>query len=218
MKPMNLLQKLFAGIGLGAIVLSPLAAIAQTANFTSVHKWTDASTSKTYVYVPGQTAANPVTDFTTPRTAAPRVLTLNNCGWGSFTKSATSPPVSLTGADWAGKTTGAAPTCVKDPAPATTYTTSNNAATGAVVDDGTKIWVRGGTGPGSVTVTITTAAKITTKANACGFVRIAASTSRPLTTFSIGATNYDLGTVPSVTAPMICRKVGTTSATYVPAQ
>lgn len=214
---MNLLQKAFAGIGLGAIVLAPLAAIAQTANFTSVHKWTDAASSKTYVYVPAQTAGSPVTDFTTPRTAAPRVLTLNNCGWGSFTKSATSPPVSLTGADWAGKTTGAAPTCVKDPAPALTYTTSNNAATGAVVDDGTKIWVRGGTGPGAATVTITTAAKITSKANACGFLRVAASTSRPMTNFSIGTTNYTLAAIPSVSAPMICRKVGTTSATYVPA-
>ncbi|MEG4121685.1 hypothetical protein QUA43_29965 [Microcoleus sp. N9_B4] len=214
---MNLLQKLFAGIGLGAIAFAPIAAIGQTANFTSVHKWTDAASSKTYVYVPAQTAGSPVTDFTTPRTANPRVLTLNNCGWGSFTKSATSPPVGLTGADWAGKTSGAAPTCVKDPSPATTYTTSNTGATGTVVDDGTKIWIRGGTGPGSVTVTITTAAKITSKANACGFVRVAASATRPLTTFSIGATNYTLADLPSVTAPMICRKNGTTSVTYVPA-
>jgi hypothetical protein len=145
---MNLLQKLFAGIGLGAIVLAPLSVSAQSAgSFGSVHKWTDSATSKTYIFIPGQTAGNPVAGLSAPKTAAPRNLTLNNCGWGSFTKSPTSPPTNITGANWAGKTTGAAPTCVKDAAPATTYTTSNPAATGTVVDDGTKIWVRGGTGP-----------------------------------------------------------------------
>jgi hypothetical protein len=123
----------------------------------------------------------------------------------------------IDGANWAGRTTGAAPTCVKDAAPATTYTTSNPAATGTVVDDGVKIWVRGGTTVGSATITVTTAGNITTKANACGFVRVTTSDSRPMTSFSIGATNYTLAALPSVTAPMICRKVGTSSATYVPA-
>lgn len=215
---MNLLQRLFAGAGLAAVAFAPLSAIAQSAgSFGAVHKWTDAASSKTYVYVPGQTAGNPVAGLTSPKSAAPRTLTLNNCGWGSFTKSATSPPTMITGANWAGKTTGAAPTCVKDAAPATTYTTSNPAATGTVVDDGSKIWVRGGTGPGSVSITVTSAGIITSKANACGFLRVTTSTSRPMTEFSIGSTNYTLAALPSVAAPMICRKVGTTSATYVPA-
>jgi hypothetical protein len=38
-----------------------------------------------------------------------------------------------------------------------------------------------------------------------------------MTEFSVGATNYTLAALPSVSAPMICRKVGTSSATYVPA-
>ena len=213
---MNLLQKLFAGIGLGAVVLAPVVAIAQTANFTSVHKWTDAATSKTYVYVPGQTAGSPVTDFTSDKSPSTKLVTLNNCGWGSFTKSATSPPINITGASWPA-TSGAAVTCTKDPSPATTYTASNTGAVGTMIDDGTKLWVKGGTGPGSVTLQITTAGKITTKANACGFVRVAASAARPLTTFKIGATSYTLGSVPSVPNPVICRKVGTSSFTYVPA-
>lgn len=209
---MKLIQKLIAGLSLSAIVLAPAAALA---NFNAVHKWTDAG--KTYIYVPNQTPTAAVTGFTSPKAAASRSLTLNNCGWGSFTKSATSPPTLITGANWAGKTTGTAPTCVKDASPATTYTTNNPAATGSVVDDGTKIWIRGGTGPGAAPITVTTAGTITTKANACGFVRVTASTSRPMTAFSIGATNYTLAAIPSVTAPMICRKVGTSAATYVPA-
>jgi len=58
---------------------------------------------------------------------------------------------------------------------------------------------------------------ITSKANACGFLRIAVKINRPMTSFSIGATNYTLATLPAVFSPMICRKVGTTSQTYIPA-
>jgi hypothetical protein len=213
---MNIFQKIFAGLGLVAAVSAPLSAIAQTASFTSPHKWTDAATSKTYVYIPAQTAGAAVTGFTSPGAAKPRTLTLNNCGWGSFTKSATSPPTNITGANWPA-TSGTAPTCVKDAAPATTYTTSNPAATGTTIDDGTKIWVRGGTAAGSATIQVTSGGSITTKANACGFVRVTVSESRPMTNFQVGMTSYSLSALPSVSAPMICRKVGTSSATYVPA-
>lgn len=201
---------LLAGLGVGAI------ASAAMANFAVPHKYTDSASSKTYIYIPGQTAGSPVTGFTSPKAPATRVLTLNNCGWGSFTKSATAPPTLITGANWAGKTTGSAPTCVKDAAPAVTYTTSNTGATGTIVDDGTKIWVRGGTGPGAVTLGITTAGTVTTKANACGFVRVTVSASRPMTDFKIGATDYTLAALPSKTAPMICRKTGLTSTIYAP--
>jgi hypothetical protein len=217
MKPMNLLQKLLAGVGLGAMAFAPLSAIAQSGGFGSIHKWTDTATSKIYVYVPGQTAGSAVPEFTAPKPPVDRSLTLNNCGWGSFTKSATSPPINITGANWAGKTTGPAPTCVRDPAPATTYTTSNPAPTGTVLDDGTKIWIRGGTAAGTVAITITSGGNITTKANACGFVRVTISESRPMTNFSIGTNNYTLDAVPSVQKPMICRKVGNASFTYIPA-
>jgi len=211
---MKLIQRIFAGIGFSAIVLSPIAVFA---NFTVPHKWTDSTTSTTYIYVPGQSVGNAVTGFTAPGVSKDRVLTLNNCGWGSFTKSTTAPPTNITGANWAGKTNGSAPTCTKDAAPATTYTTSNNGATGTVVDDGTKIWIRGGTGIGSVTIGVTSSGTITTKANACGFVRVPTSETRPMTNFSIGATAYTLAGLPSVTNPMICRKIGTTSFTYIPA-
>lgn len=211
---MNLAQRIFAGIGLSAIVFSPMAALA---NFTVPHKWTDSATSTTYIYVPGQTAGNSITGFTAPGVSRDRVLTLNNCGWGSFTKSTTAPPTNITGANWAGKTNGAAPTCTKDPSPATTYTTSNNAATGTVIDDGTKIWIRGGTTIGSATIGVTSSGTITTKANACGFVRVTTGATRPMTNFTIGSTAYTLAALPSVANPMICRKVGTASFTYVPA-
>jgi hypothetical protein len=48
-------------------------------------------------------------------------------------------------------------------------------------------------------------------------LRVTTSESRPMTEFSIGATNFTLAGLPSVPAPMICRKVGTSSSVYVPA-
>lgn len=210
------MKRILSALALAGVVVGSIAP-AVLANFAVPHKWTDSANSKTYVYIPVQTPAVAVTGFTAPRASKTRILTLNNCGWGSFTKSATAPPTLITGADWAGKTTGAAVTCVKDAAPATTYTSNNAGAVGSIVDDGTKIWIKGGTTVGSVTIEVTTSGTITSKANACGFVRVTASTSRPMTAFQIGTTNYTLAALPSVSAPMICRKVGTTSQTYVPA-
>ncbi len=74
MKPMNLLQKLLAGVGLSALALAPLSgAIGQPVSFTSAHKWTDTATSKTYVYIPGQTAGWAVAGFTAPNTVQLRL-------------------------------------------------------------------------------------------------------------------------------------------------
>lgn len=65
---MNLLQRIFAGIGLGAIVLAPVTAIAQTAgSFSAPHKWTDTAAGKTYVYVPNRPVNLPVAGFTAPK-------------------------------------------------------------------------------------------------------------------------------------------------------
>jgi len=208
------MKRILSVLALAGVVVSSIAP-AVLANFAVPHKWIDAG--KTYVYVPVQTPAVAVTGFAAPKAAAQRVLTLNNCGWGSFTKSATSPPTLITGANWAGVTTGPAVTCVKDAAPATTYTSNNAGVVGTIVDDGTKIWIKGGTGIGSLPIGVVTSGIITTKANACGFVRVTVSDSRPMTAFQIGATNLTLAGIPTVTAPMICRKVGTTSQTYIPA-
>lgn len=218
---MKLIKKLLAGIGI-AIAIAPTAAIGQTAaTFTAPHKFTDTATGKTYVYVPGKPVGVPVVGFTAPKAASPKTLTLNNCGWGSFTKSTTSPPTLVTGTgitvNWTGKTTGAAVTCVAPVAPATAWTSNNAGAVGTVVDDGARIWIRGGTTVGAAIINVTSSGAITTKANACGFVRVTVSSTKPMTTFAIGATNYTLATLASTPKPMICRKVGTASFTYVPA-
>lgn len=208
------MKRILSALALAAMAVTSIAP-AVIANFAVPHKWIDAG--KTYVYIPLRTPAVAIPGFAAPKAAAQRVLTLNNCGWGSFTKSATSPPTLITGANWAGRTTGPAVTCVRDPSPALTHTSNNAGQVGTIVDDGVKIWIKGGAGIGSLPIGVVVSSIITTKANACGFTRVAVSVGRPMTVFQIGATNFTLADLPTVVAPMVCRKVGTTSITYVPA-
>lgn len=204
------MKKLLAvGVAIAASLGYAQESKAQTYN--GVHKHTDTAAQKTYIYVMGANPGQPITGFQT-QTEATRNITMNNCGWGSFTQSATSPVVSVNGQT---PTNGTAPTCTKDPSPATTYTTSNNAAPGTVLFDGAKIWVRG-TANTPLAATVITNRAITTKANACGFVRVTTSTSRPMTNFSLNGFNYQLASLSSVNYPAICRKVGTENKIYIP--
>jgi hypothetical protein len=203
---------------LGSVAIADLAKAGQ---FDVVHKWTDSVAGKTYVFIPAQTAGSPVTGLTSPKNPTLKVLTLNNCGIGKVSKGTTSPVTSITGAggatvNFGAKTTGAEPTCTAGTTPGT-YTSSWAGAVGNVLDAGTYYFIKGGTGVGALSVNVQTTGTITSKANACGFLRTTVSTTRPMTNFNVGATAYTLAALPSVTNPMICKKVGVNSFTYVPA-
>lgn len=214
-------KRLAALFGLGILGSVAIADIAKAGQFDAVHKWVDSATSKTYVYIPGQTAGQAVTGFQSPKNPKLKVVTLNNCGVGKVSKPSTSPILNITGAsgatvNFSSKTSGADPTCTLD-STAGTYTSSWAGSTGDVLETATAYYVKGGSSAGAISVNITNDGTITSKANACGFVRVTVSDSRPMTTFKIGATDYSLSSVPAVTNPMICKKVGSNSFTYVPA-
>lgn len=213
-------KRLAALFGLGILGVSAMPALA--GQYDVVHKYTDTATSKTYVYVPGVTTGQPMANFTSPKTPKLKVVTLNNCGIGKVSKPSTSPILDITGASGAtvsfsAKTSGSDPTCTLD-ATAGTYTSSwSGAATGDVLETPTAYFIKGGSGAGALSVNVQNDGTITSKGNACGWLRVTVSDTRPMTNFKIGATSYALATVPSVTNPMICKKVGANSFTYVPA-
>jgi len=211
-------KRLAALLGLGILAAGAPA----LADYTVVHKYTDSATSKTYVYVPGVATGQPMANFTSPKVPKLRVLTLNNCGIGKISKPSTSPILSIAGAggatvNFSEKTSGSDPTCTLDTT-AGTYTSSwSGAATGDVLETPTAYFIKGGTGAGALSVNVQNDGTITSKGNACGWLRVTVSDTRPMTNFKIGATDYTLAALPVVTNPMICRKVGTSSFTYVPA-
>jgi hypothetical protein len=214
-------RKIAALFGLGILGSVAIADLAKAGQFDVVHKWTDSVAGKTYVFIPAQTAGSPVTGLTSPKNPTLKVLTLNNCGIGKVSKGTTSPVTSITGAggatvNFSEKTTGAEPTCTAGTTPGT-YTSSWAGAVGDVLDAGTYFYIKGGTGIGALSVNVTTTGTITSKANACGFLRTTVSATRPMTNFNVGATAYTLAALPSVTNPMICKKVGVNSFTYIPA-
>lgn len=200
-------KRLAALFGLGILGVSAAPALA--GQYDVVHKWTNPVDSKTYVYFPSQTAEQPVAGLTAEKTPALKTYTLNNCGIAKITKSTTSPIQNIVGANGATvnfstKTSGADPTCTSA---AGVYTSSWAGATGDVLETPTAYFVKGGSGPGAISATITSDGNVTSKANKCGFLRVGVTTSRSMTNFAVGTTEYTLAATPSVTYPMICKKI-----------
>lgn len=217
---MNLLSALKSALSIVGIAAVGFSSVAPAmAQFTAVHKFEGGG--KSYVYFPG-VAAGTTLEVNTPGSAAPKVLTLNNCGWGKFKESATSPVINITGSsvNFASISSGAAPTCTPGTT-AGTYTDSNSSAT---VGTGIKTtegyyWIKGGSTIGSATIEVTTRKKVSVKGNDCGWGRVAVSATRPMTNFSVASTNYTLAALPAADAPMVCRapSTGAPKVNYVPA-
>jgi len=183
-------------------LIATIAGIA-TASYTDPYKTIIGE--KTTIYLPGQTAGQP-SNITSPSIPKNRVITLNNCGIGRISKGTTSPIIDISGSgvNFAGKTTGAKPTCTLDKATGT-YTSSWSATVGSVLDDGgTNFYIKGGETAGAITVQTINDARINTKANDCGTIRINISDTKPMTTFKLNGTDYTLAALPDK-LPELCR-------------
>ena len=180
-------------IGFAAIVF-PQSAIAQVAPFNAPHKWTETATNKTYVFIPNQTPSIPIPNQISKDESGDQSVLLNNCGWGSIDYFVTL--VNVAGYDqpsfinWAGRTTGATPTCTRDTSGA--WVSNSNLPIGSVVKAGSEYWIKGGNSWGTIFVTLIYGRVIKNKVNTCGFLRILITDNRKMTNFSIGSSNYNL--------------------------
>jgi hypothetical protein len=189
------------------LTLIPLAAKAN--QFDIVHRWTDSVAGKTYIFIPAQTTGEIVTESTSEK-----VYLLNNCGDIKIKKSPNITNISpvLGGlVKFKNRTqVGENPGCLNG-------TSSWSAPVGNVVESPTDFFIKGSLSSGNAKMLrITKTKKLNSKANDCGFLRISTSDVKPMTTFKVGATNYTLDSLPTVTNPMICKKIGATSTTYTP--
>jgi hypothetical protein len=198
------LLKGFGILGSGLAIVLANAGIA-SANFTQVHKSSFGGKDK--IFFPGQTAGSTI-EVSTPKTSV-KTLTLNNCGWGKFTESATSPVAEIRSNGVALSIgSGAAPTCTKAVAPATGYVDSNaGAAIGTAIRAGNIIWIKGGATVGAAVFDVDANKLIKVKVNACGFGSVTISPTRTMDKFSLAGTNYTLPNLPATTSGgLICRK------------
>lgn len=198
---MHVLKKAALLILTAGTALSSLVPYA-SASYTGVHKVTE--NGVTAVYIPG--TANTQVQVKTPKLPTASLLTLNACGWGKLSNSTTSPILNITGGstNFGAKTSAAPPVCVKQ-ADGTNFDSNSAATVGTVIDAGTQIWIKGGSGIGTLAVDVTKQAVINSTINACGFSKLAVNATRPLTTFMVGATNYTLSSVTSMPASQICK-------------
>lgn len=203
-------------LGLGIVAILPQVA---QASFSSVHRST--VNGKERVVIPGQTPDSRV-EIATVRTA-PRSVTMNNCGWGKFTESATASLIAIrSGGVTRSISSGPAPTCVRETTTTGVvfYSTSNTGAIGTVVRDGTTIWVRGGSGGGPYApyaIEVDTSRVAGAKANACGVASFTVSDNRPLTTFNFNGTNYTLSSLPATSnGGLICRRTQAGAIAFAP--
>jgi hypothetical protein len=212
------MKKVIAALITFAAIALPQSAIAQTTNFTSPHKWTDAATNKSYVFIPNQTPLVAIPNLISRNESGDESVRLNNCGWGSIDYFVTLVHVVRYNQpgfiNWGGRTTGATPSCTQNASGV--WVSNNNSPVGTVVKAGSKYWIKGGNSWGSISVTLSYGKVIKNKVNACGFLRVLLNDSQTMTNFTVGMTDYTLAGIPMVTKPMICRKVGSSNSTYLP--
>jgi hypothetical protein len=183
-------MKRLIGLGLIAFVVGTSTVV--LADYNEPYKTT--INGKISVYIPGQTPGQPA-NIASPSVPKAKVLTLNNCGISRISKGTISPIINISGVNFAGKTTGTKPTCILDKS-TRVYTTNWAGTVGSVLDDGTAFYVKGGTGPGAMTINVTNDAKISTKANLCGTIRLNASATKPLSTFTVNGSDFTLAELP----------------------
>ena len=182
-----------AGLALLITFLTGTIKISE-ASYTQPYKST--INGKVTIYIPGQTSGQP-SNISSPSIPKAKPVTLNNCGIGRIAKGTTSPVINIegSGVNFNSATTGAKPTCTLDKTSGA-YTSSWNGAIGSILDDGTGYYIKGGTTAGTITVNVTNDAKVNTKANACGTIRVNVSDTKPMATFTLNGTDYSLSSLP----------------------
>jgi len=191
----------------------------------------EASIAQSYYKVAGvgtavkvyKTNQTPLSEFTAVVTnpAKTRVMRFNNCGWGKFKESASSPVFRY---EQSGQnlpiTTGAAPVCTKD-APVAgvvappTYTATNDASTGTVrrTPDGF-IHHKGGNQQTAFAVEISTNSTKKAKPNQCGLVAISLKDANGSIDLGEGMTS--VSGISAKAYPQKCVKVGSAYVLYEP--
>ena len=182
--------------GLALSLITSLTGIIKIAEASYNQPYKTTINGKVSIYIPGQTVGQP-SNISSPSVAKAKAVTLNNCGIGKVNKGTTSPVINIegSGVNFGSKTTGADPKCTLDKTTGT-YTSSWAGTVGTVLEGATAYFIKGGNSAGALTVNVTNDAKVNTKANACGTIRVNVSDTKPMATFTLNGTDYSLSSLP----------------------
>lgn len=233
------MKKVIAALISIAAIAFPQVAIAQ---YNAPHKYTDTATGKTKIYFPG--VANTKLAYISSASRNSTVY-YDRCGWAHISLGS-SVPVSVSSTQLSilplvSTTALYSPVCTPE-MPAGSWFTREpdvngvwNVVSVSVASSGLsptgysyynpnlsqlyiKLGVSSVAAAGFAPINIIYNRSFSANINPCGFGTITVSSTRPMTTFKIGTTDYTLATLPEVTKPQICRTVAGSKIKYVPLQ
>lgn len=200
---------------IGALILLASNPIIASAQFSNIHRWTD-SKGQTFIYLPDRPAGQPVTNVRTQQITR-RIIKLNACGIGRVSSTERNEIFGFR-TESGGLIDQFAPETGQQPVP----TCRLNEATGAYesnwnppINTAMKIsfdspdwYLKLGAGAGAVNMDIVSWRTVSSNTNECGFarVRLLNGVSQLQMNEGSGFQNISVSGLPSVSAPMICRK------------
>lgn len=205
------MKKRFLLLTLG-LIFQPLAAIA--GQYDVVHKWINPTDGATYVYIPDQPANQPLINMRFLQNKM-RLVKVDNCGIGKISDTDSNiiegfKSESGTGFNQSINDAATVPKCTLDSSSGTYSNTWNPPTINSALKIASTWYLKLSNTAGAVNVNVYSRKLISSNTNDCGFVRIKDTPTRPLTQFELTTVNgfqsFGLAELPSVTAPMICKK------------
>lgn len=200
---------------ISVLLLTSIGLSIAGASIAEVYKVANATSSK--VFVTGQ-AANTEINALINNDPKPRSMTYNQCGWGKFKESASSPVITFSsGGSPLNIGSGADPVCTKDAQG--NYSATNDGTIGDVRRSTTGyIWHKGSNTVGAGVVYVGTQSTKKAKVNACGLASFSVTSlsASPSASLNIGGTNYQISSMTTRNFPDACRKIGTAYVLYSP--
>jgi len=200
-----------AAIG-GLLLLGfPAIASAQDPILNGIHKWINPTTNATYVYIPDQ----PTTITVKLLQNRLRLLTTNNCGIAKIADTQTNvyegfKTESGQAFSQVSNDSATVPNCVLNSTTGQYESNWNPASNNSALRIVDTWYLKLANNSTAINVRVFSRKSITSNSNDCGFVRIRQSESRPLIDFQMNVggveQSYGLDSLPSVNAPMVCRK------------
>lgn len=185
---------------------------ANAGQFDVIHKWINPVDNAVYVYIPDQPVNQPLANMRILQNKL-KLLKTNPCGIAKVSDSESNIVEGFkteSGASFSQSQNDSAqvPNCTLVSGVYTSnWNPGNNNSALKIVDTW---YLKLSPSAGAFNVNIYSRKTYSSNTNDCGFIRIKDSATRPLTQFELTTVNgfqsYNLDSLPTVTAPMLCRK------------
>ena len=203
------MKRLISSALLSILATITLSDSAKAGQYDVIHKWVNPVDNSVYLYIPNQLPGQPLQTFKVLQKQL-RQLKTNNCGIAKIIDKETNP---IQG--FKTESGGSFSQSINDTAPVPNCTLNSstglyesnwNPTTNSALKIVDTWFLKIATNLTVINVNVWSRKVTTSKPNDCGFVRIKKTINRTLDEFEVNSISYGLDSLPTVTAPMICKK------------